>query len=424
MTCDGDGGGHLDEGTGLLRGARHAARAHRPSRARARPARAPRARELVGSQQPMQLAGAVALRWRGSGRCDLDPDVAAIFSEEAVELLECGESALPAWNAAPEEEPSICGAARRCTRSRAARAWPASRHGRARARTREPDYTHRERGGRPCGDERARAVVQEALDELSRMREAGSPAGPAGGAARTATDRAHPARIAQRRRHAPPGRRAAPPPLPAAVGASPGHRGAQGCLERRLPRSPAPDHRRRVDAVPAPVLRPRVRSDRDAPAPRMPNRGTAPLPPGREPVAAGERAEMARVDADLLDQLLNNAGEVSISRARLEQQMGSIEFNLGELSRTVTRLKEQLRKLEIETETQILHRHDEETGHRARLRSAGARPLLVDPAVLARTGRVGQRRGQHPETAGEPDRTRRRTCCSSRRAPSPSCRTD
>ena len=40
---------------------------------------------------------------------------------------------------------------------------------------------------------------------------------------------------------------------------------------------------------------------------------------------------MARVDAELLDQLLNTAGEVSIARARLEQQIGSIDFNLGEL---------------------------------------------------------------------------------------------
>ena len=67
------------------------------------------------------------------------------------------------------------------------------------------------------------------------------------------------------------------------------------------------------------------------------------------------------MDADLLDTLLNNAGEVSIFRSRLEQQVGSIEFNLAELARTVTRLKDQLRKLEIETEAQILHRHEEST---------------------------------------------------------------
>jgi chemosensory pili system protein ChpA (sensor histidine kinase/response regulator) len=90
----------------------------------------------------------------------------------------------------------------------------------------------------------------------------------------------------------------------------------------------------------------------------------APVPPGREPVAASERQEMARVDAELLDQLLNISGEASIARARLEQQLGSFDFNLGELSRTVTRLKEQLRSLEIETEAQILHKHEDEGPHR------------------------------------------------------------
>jgi chemosensory pili system protein ChpA (sensor histidine kinase/response regulator) len=88
------------------------------------------------------------------------------------------------------------------------------------------------------------------------------------------------------------------------------------------------------------------------------------VPPGREPVAPVERQEMARVDAELLDQLLNISGEASIARSRLEQQLGSIDFNLGELSRTVTRLKEQLRNLEIETEAQILHRHEDESTHR------------------------------------------------------------
>ena len=89
-----------------------------------------------------------------------------------------------------------------------------------------------------------------------------------------------------------------------------------------------------------------------------------PVLPGREPAAPSERPELARVDADLLDELLNNAGEVSIFRARVEQQMTSIEFNLAELDRTVTRLREQLRKLELETEAQILHKHQEDANHR------------------------------------------------------------
>ena len=85
-----------------------------------------------------------------------------------------------------------------------------------------------------------------------------------------------------------------------------------------------------------------------------------PVLPGREPAAPVERHELARVDAELLDDLLNNAGEASIFRARVEQQLTSIEFNLTELGRTVTRLREQLRKLEMETEAQILFRHQED----------------------------------------------------------------
>ncbi len=68
-----------------------------------------------------------------------------------------------------------------------------------------------------------------------------------------------------------------------------------------------------------------------------------------------DRQDLARVDAELLEQLLNDAGEVSIYRARLEQQLSSMDFNLAELSRVVQRLRGQLRKLELETEIQMAH---------------------------------------------------------------------
>jgi len=72
------------------------------------------------------------------------------------------------------------------------------------------------------------------------------------------------------------------------------------------------------------------------------------------------RREQIRVKSDLLDRLVNNAGEVSIYRARLEQQNGSLGFNLSELEQTVERLRAQLRKLEMETEAQILFRYERE----------------------------------------------------------------
>ncbi|TLY66822.1 MAG: hybrid sensor histidine kinase/response regulator [Gammaproteobacteria bacterium] len=117
-----------------------------------------------------------------------------------------------------------------------------------------------------------------------------------------------------------------------------------------------------------------------------------PVPPGREPGAGGERQEMARVDAELLDQLLNISGEASIARARLEQQLGSFDFNLGELSRTVTRLKEQLRSLEIETEAQILHKHEDEgPQHRSQF----------DPLELDRYSSIQQYSRALAETAND-----------------------
>ena len=73
-----------------------------------------------------------------------------------------------------------------------------------------------------------------------------------------------------------------------------------------------------------------------------------------------ETAELVRVRADLLDELVNNAGEVSIYRSRLEQQVGAYRFNLVEMEQTILRLREQLRKLEIETEAQILFRYEKE----------------------------------------------------------------
>ena len=73
-----------------------------------------------------------------------------------------------------------------------------------------------------------------------------------------------------------------------------------------------------------------------------------------------ERAETARVEAALLDALLNGAGEINIFQSRLAQQLKSIEFHLGELGGTVSRLREQLRKLEAETEAQILYRHQDD----------------------------------------------------------------
>ena len=86
-----------------------------------------------------------------------------------------------------------------------------------------------------------------------------------------------------------------------------------------------------------------------------------PLQAEEEQAGKGERV---RVLAELLDQLVNNAGEVSIYRARLEQHNKTVQNDLQELNDTISRLRKQLRALELETEAQIRSRHERESESR------------------------------------------------------------
>jgi chemosensory pili system protein ChpA (sensor histidine kinase/response regulator) len=72
------------------------------------------------------------------------------------------------------------------------------------------------------------------------------------------------------------------------------------------------------------------------------------------------RSEQVRVQSELLDDMVNHVGEISIYRTRMEQQVSDYRFNLTELDQTITRLRHQLRQLEMETEAQILFRHEQE----------------------------------------------------------------
>ena len=95
--------------------------------------------------------------------------------------------------------------------------------------------------------------------------------------------------------------------------------------------------------------------------------------PERE-VAQTGASERVRVPSEALDHMVNNAGEVSIYRARLEQQNSTFAFNLGELQQTTDRLRSQLRDMELETEAQILSGYEREGERRA----ADFDPLEMD----------------------------------------------
>ncbi len=74
-----------------------------------------------------------------------------------------------------------------------------------------------------------------------------------------------------------------------------------------------------------------------------------------------DNQEQVRVRSDLLNNLVNYAGEVSIYHARMGKQISDFGYNLSELTQTVVRLKEQLRKLAIETEIQIRSSYEKES---------------------------------------------------------------
>ncbi|MBF7729987.1 Hpt domain-containing protein [Pseudomonas sp. N040] len=71
--------------------------------------------------------------------------------------------------------------------------------------------------------------------------------------------------------------------------------------------------------------------------------------------------ELVKVPAELLEGLVNLAGETSIFRGRVEQQVSDVGYTLGEMEATIERVRDQLRRLDTETQAQILSRYQSET---------------------------------------------------------------
>jgi|HubBroStandDraft_5_1064220.scaffolds.fasta_scaffold00082_7 chemosensory pili system protein ChpA (sensor histidine kinase/response regulator) len=290
---------------------------------------------------------------------EFDHEIANIYSEEATELLEAAQGSLTGWNKDRKDKQPVAELQRQLhTLKGGARMAGVTAMG---------DLSHELEtlvlqidSGAVAGDDHAHAVMQASLDELSRMRDlvsGGTLPGNAreliaqirGLANQVAQAAAVPASASAVAAAA-----SAPAPAPASIAPAP---------VSPAPASPtaaAPAAARVPAAAPARAAAPDISAEPVALSEEASSLelSSAPVLPGRE-AAPVERVEMARVDADLLDTMLNNAGEVSIFRARLDQQVNSIDFNLAELARTVTRLKEQLRGLEIETEAQVLHRHQD-----------------------------------------------------------------
>lgn len=73
--------------------------------------------------------------------------------------------------------------------------------------------------------------------------------------------------------------------------------------------------------------------------------------------------EVVKISAELLEELVNLAGETSINRSRLEQYVNDFSFSIDEIDTTLNRMQDQLRRLDMETEAQILFRQEQMEAH-------------------------------------------------------------
>ena len=86
---------------------------------------------------------------------------------------------------------------------------------------------------------------------------------------------------------------------------------------------------------------------------------STPVSAAGQPAAAQDSARaqfanpLVRVRSELLDKLVNEAGEVSIARSRLDNSIGGLRSSMNELAENVNRLRAHVRELEMQGEMRI-----------------------------------------------------------------------
>ncbi len=89
----------------------------------------------------------------------------------------------------------------------------------------------------------------------------------------------------------------------------------------------------------------------------------------------GSSNEMIRISASLMERMINLSGEAAINRARIDMSMSSLTVSIEEMGVTVQRLADQLRRMDIELEAQILAQIDDDDKE---LVDSGFDPLEMD----------------------------------------------
>ena len=105
-----------------------------------------------------------------------------------------------------------------------------------------------------------------------------------------------------------------------------------------------------------------VEASLSVPPPPAESAGEAPVMAPQTPVVAPAAiarpasASTLRVRTQLLDRVVNQSGEVMITRSRLEGRMGLLRSSLDELTGNLDRLRHQLRDIELQAESQMQSR--------------------------------------------------------------------
>ncbi|BAU50028.1 chemotaxis protein CheA [Sulfurifustis variabilis] len=293
---------------------------------------APQERHPAPSRPRSTPAAPSAEGARAAVADQIDPELFEIFREEATDILAAVEQALRAWRAAPEDTGVVLDLKRALhTLKGGARMAGVMSMGQV-SHTTETLLQHVENRAVPASAELF-DLLEETHDVLVAMLDR-----IAGGEPAVGTDSLD-ARLAAFASGRPPAAvtaPVAPPEAPrdrAEPAGSPS--GAPGFVPEAQRASDEPDTEAHID-----------RREAEASPDAWPDRR--------------ERRGQIRVNTDLLNNLVNYAGEVSIARARMEQQIYGFRDNLSELSSNVSRFREQLRELEIQSESQILYRLEQQ----------------------------------------------------------------
>jgi chemosensory pili system protein ChpA (sensor histidine kinase/response regulator) len=85
--------------------------------------------------------------------------------------------------------------------------------------------------------------------------------------------------------------------------------------------------------------------------------------PAESRAAAAPGAALLRVSAERLDRLITEAGESAIARSRIEAELRQTKQALGDLNESISRLRTQLREVEIQADSQLQSRRSELAEH-------------------------------------------------------------